>query len=72
MQHDLIDVYLEKQQELTAVEKFALQHDFHQLPEDQPVYQELIPKITPAVIPLFEFERPRIPALLLFHPQAKT
>ncbi len=34
-------------EELTAVEKFALQQDFQQLPQSQRLYEELIPKTTP-------------------------
>ena len=42
-----IDDYLREQSDLSAVEKFAFQHDFHQLPEEKKVYEELIPKTSP-------------------------
>lgn len=37
----------QNQGNLTAVEKFAFQHDFKRLSPEQPLYQELIPKRTP-------------------------
>lgn len=55
MSQNIIHDYLEKQQDLTAVEKFALQHDLRQLPQ-QPVYQELIPKKTPGPGEQYAFE----------------
>ncbi len=48
MSHRLIDEYLEKQQQFSAVEKFALQYDFHQLSANQQIYEDLIPKNTPS------------------------
>lgn len=51
-----IDDYLEKQQELTAVEKFAFQHDFRQLPEQERLYTDLIPKNTPGPGQQYAFE----------------
>ena len=53
---NLIDVYLEEQQDLTAVEKFALQHDLRQLPNVQPVYKDLIPKKMPGPGEQYAFE----------------
>ncbi len=47
MAMELIDAYLEEQRGLTAVEKFALQHDQRKIPQDVPIYQDLIPKTTP-------------------------
>ncbi len=38
---------LENSDDLTAVEKFAIQHDFKQFARGQAVYQDLIPKQTP-------------------------
>ena len=56
MPENLIDVYLGEQQDLTAVEKFALQHDLQQLPGVQPFYKELIPKKTPGPGEQYAFE----------------
>ena len=56
MSKNLIDDYLEQQQGLSAVEKFALQHDLRQLPEAQPVYKDLIPKKTPGPGEQYAFE----------------
>ena len=47
MNDSITDEILEEQQELTAIEKFALRHDMHQIPQGQSVYEELIPKTTP-------------------------
>lgn len=47
MTPNLIDKYLDQQQELTAVEKFALQKDMRQISREQARYEELIPKVTP-------------------------
>ncbi len=55
MSHDKIEHYLQRQGDLsttpdagvTAVEKFAYQHDFQQLPLGTRLYEDLIPKQTP-------------------------
>lgn len=47
---------IERQETLTAVEKFAFQHDLRQLPPGQSRYQELIPKQTPGAGQQYAFE----------------
>ncbi len=49
MAQDLIEDYLQQQQELSAVEEFALRHDFRQIPAQERTYEELIPKTTPGL-----------------------
>lgn len=56
MPEDLVDIYLEEQQDLTAVEKFALQHDLHQLHDAQAFYKDLIPQKTPGLGEQYAFE----------------
>ncbi len=46
MSPDLIETYLQQQQELTAVEAFAMKHDLKQIPAMN-FYEELIPKSAP-------------------------
>ncbi len=46
----------EEQEGLTAVEKFAVQHDLRQIPQDQHIYEELIPKKNPGPGQQYAFE----------------
>jgi formate dehydrogenase iron-sulfur subunit len=43
----LIDQLLDEQQRLTAVERFALQHEQHALPAHAKLYRELLPARSP-------------------------
>ncbi len=52
----LIHQAFEEQQDMTAVEKFAFKHDFHQLPSGAGSYKELIPKTTPGPGQQYAFE----------------
>ena len=52
----MIDAYLEKQQDLTAVEKFSQAYDFQRLPQEENRYKELIPKSTPGPGQQYAFE----------------
>ena len=47
---------LGRQNELTAVEEFAIKHDLKQIPEGQTRYQELIPKSAPGPGQQYAFE----------------
>ncbi|MBI3314715.1 MAG: dimethyl sulfoxide reductase anchor subunit [Candidatus Omnitrophica bacterium] len=52
----LVHQAFEEQQDMTAVERFAFKHDFHQLPSGAGPYQELIPKTMPGPGQQYAFE----------------
>lgn len=52
----LVNQLLEEQQDMTAVEEFALKHDLKQLPEGQARYNALIPKSSPGPGQQYAFE----------------
>jgi Fe-S-cluster-containing dehydrogenase component/DMSO reductase anchor subunit len=52
----LVNDYLHQQQDMTAVEKFAFRHDMRQLPEQDRLYTDLIPKVTPGPGQQYAFE----------------
>ena len=56
MKEDMVEQYWDKQQALSAVDKFAFQHDFRQLPAGQSLYEELIPKSGPGPGQQYAFE----------------
>ncbi len=52
----LVEQYLQKQQTLSAVEKFSVNKDLLQLPENSRLYTDLIPKNTPGPGEQYAFE----------------
>ncbi len=52
----ILDSFLEEQQDLTAVERFARRHEDHTLPQGESRYRELIPRTTPGPGQQYAFE----------------
>jgi Fe-S-cluster-containing dehydrogenase component/DMSO reductase anchor subunit len=55
-ERSLIDVLLDEQRRLTAVERFARKHDAHERPAQEQFYRDLIPLTKPATGEQYAFE----------------